>query len=147
MQLTGSIRSILEQKRGVIHTAAPSDSVFDAIKKMAEKEVGALIVVDDEHVVGIVSERDYARKVILRGHSSKEITVAQIMSSPVIFVDPEYSMEECMRIITDQRIRHLPVMRGSRLIGIISIGDLVNAILSEQSETIRHLEAYISGAG
>jgi CBS domain-containing protein len=147
MQLTASVRSILEQKGGKVHSIAPSDSVYRAIEKMAQLEVGALLVLDEEQIVGIVSERDYARKVILKGHLSRETTVAEIMSSPVIFVGPEYTVAECMKIVTEHRIRHLPVMRAGLLCGMISIGDLVNAILSEQSETIRHLEAYITGAG
>lgn len=145
MQLSGSIRPILEQKGGFICSVSPSDSVYKAIAMMAEKQVGALLVLFEDKIVGIVSERDYARKVILKGHNSKDTTVAEIMSSPVIVVTPDHTLVECMKIITEHRIRHLPVLEHERLVGVISIGDLVNAILSEQSETIRHLEAYISG--
>jgi CBS domain-containing protein len=145
MELTGSIRPILERKGGLVCSVSPSDSVYKAIEMMAEKQVGALIVLFEDKIVGIISERDYARKVILKGYFSRELTVAEIMSSPVITVTPNHTLAQCMQIITDHRIRHLPVLEGDRLVGVISIGDLVNAILTEQSETIRHLEAYISG--
>jgi len=145
MQLSGSIRPILEQKSGYVGSVTPTDSVYQAIATMADKQVGALLVLFEDKIVGIVSERDYARKVILKGRSSKDTPVAEIMSSPVIVVTPDHSVAECMKIISDHHIRHLPVLERERLVGIVSIGDLVNAILSEQSETIRHLEAYISG--
>lgn len=145
MQLTDSIASLLKQKGGYICSISPSDTVFDAIAMMADKKVGALLVIVDGRVVGILSERDYARKVILQGRSSKTTQVSEIMSTPVIFVSPEHSVGECMQIITDHRIRHLPVMDGQQLVGIISIGDLVNWTLSAQRETIRHLESYITG--
>jgi CBS domain-containing protein len=145
MHLSKSIRPILKQKGGLICSVSPSDTVYTAIAMMAEKQVGALLVLFDGKIVGIVSERDYARKVFLKGRSSKETTVSEIMTSPVIAVSPEHTVGECMKIITDHRIRHLPVMEQERLVGVVSIGDLVNWILSEQRETIRHLEAYISG--
>lgn len=145
MDLSESIASILKQKSGVICSVSPSDSVFDAIAMMAEKQVGALLVVFDGKLVGILSERDYARKVILQGRSSKTTSVSEIMTSPVIFVSPKHTVGECMEIITDLRIRHLPVMDEEQLVGMISIGDLVNYILSAQRETIRHLESYITG--
>jgi CBS domain-containing protein len=112
---------------------------------MAEKQIGALIVVSEGKVAGIVSERDYARKVILKGRASKETTVSEIMTAPVIAVSADHSVGDCMKIITDHHIRHLPVMDGERPTGMVSIGDLVNWIISEQTETIRHLEAYITG--
>lgn len=146
MQLNESIRPILKRKSGFVCSISPTDSVYAAIAKMAEKQVGALVVLFDGRVVGIVSERDYARKVILKNRSSKETAVSEIMSSPVIVVSPEHTIVECMKIISDHHIRHLPVMEGENLAGLISIGDLVTWILTEQSETIRHLEAYISGA-
>jgi CBS domain-containing protein len=145
MQLSESIGQIVKQKGGLIRSVSPSDSVYSAIATMAEKQVGALVVILDGKILGVVSERDYARKVILKGRSSKETTVAEIMSSPVITVSPEHTVGDCMKIITDRRIRHLPVLDQGRLVGVISIGDLVNWILSEQRETIRHLEAYITG--
>jgi predicted transcriptional regulator len=145
MQLSDSISEIIKQKGGVICSVAPSDSVYDAIAMMAEKQVGALLVISESKIVGIVSERDYARKVILCGHSSKETKVKEIMSSPVIAVSPEHTVVECMKIITDHHIRHLPVLDRERVVAVISIRDLVNWILLAQSETIRHLEAYITG--
>jgi CBS domain-containing protein len=145
MHLSESIRPILKKKGGVIYSVAPSDSVQVAIAMMAEKQVGALLVITDGTIVGIVSERDYARKVFLKGKSSPNTTVSEIMSSPVVAVSPEHSVGDCMQIITEHRIRHLPVLEHERLIGMISIGDLVDSILSSQRETIRHLEAYITG--
>lgn len=145
MQLSESIGPILKQKGGFVCSVSPVNSVYDAIAMMAENQVGALLVLYEGKIVGIISERDYARKVILKGRSSRETTVAEIMSSPVVTVSPEHTIGECMKIITDHRIRHLPVLDRERLVGMISIGDLVNQILSEQRETIRHLEAYITG--
>ncbi len=145
MQLSESIRFIVKHKGGVIYSIAPTDSVYEAVAMMAERQVGALLVTLGDKVVGIVSERDYARKVILKGRSSKETMVSEIMSSPVIAVGPDHTVGECMKIMTDHRIRHLPVMDGEHLAAMISIGDLVNWIISEQKETIRHLEAYITG--
>jgi CBS domain-containing protein len=145
VQLSESIGPILKQKAGHVCSVSPSDSVYDAIAQMAEKQVGALLVTFNEKIVGIVSERDYARKVILKGRSSKETPVSEIMSSPVVTVSPEHSVGECMELITDRHIRHLPVLNGEKIMGVISIGDLVNWILSAQRETIRHLEAYITG--
>jgi CBS domain-containing protein len=145
MQLSESIRPILKKKGGVVFSVAPSDSVYAAIATMAEKKIGALLVISDGKVVGIVSERDYARKVFLKGRSSPHTTVSEIMSSPVIAVSPEHTVGDCMAIITEHRIRHLPVLERDRLVGMISIGDLVDSILSSQRETIRHLEAYITG--
>jgi CBS domain-containing protein len=145
MQLSESIRPILKKKNGVIFSVAPSDSVQTAIATMADKQIGALLVISDGKIVGIVSERDYARKVFLKGRSSPQTTVSEIMSSPVIAVSPDHSVGDCMQIITEHRIRHLPVLEHERLVGMISIGDLVNSILASQRETIRHLEAYITG--
>jgi CBS domain-containing protein len=146
MQLSESIRPIVKQKGGLVCSISPTSSVYEAIAMMAEKQVGALLVVVQDKIVGIISERDYARKVILKGRSSKDTSVSEIMSSPVIAVSSEHTVGECMKIITDHHIRHLPVLDQERLAGVISIGDLVNWIISAQNETIRHLEAYISGS-
>lgn len=145
MELTGKIGSLLGNKGRQIWSLAPSASVYDAVAMMAEKEVGALPVIDGEQLVGIVSERDYARKVILKGKSSRETLVTEIMSSPVMSVTPLDTVEECMRIVTEMRIRHLPVVEGSRVVGMVSIGDLVKWMITAQKETISHLEAYIGG--
>ena len=120
MQLTETIRPILKQKGGLVCSVAPSSSVYTAIAMMAEKRVGALLVLFEDKILGIVSERDYARKVILKGRSSKETTVAEIMSSPVIVVSPEHTLAECMKIMSEHRVRHLPVLESERLVGVIS---------------------------
>ena len=145
MHLSESIRTILNKKGGVIYSVAPTDSVQSAIALMAEKQVGALLVIFEGALVGIVSERDYARKVFLKGRSSPHTAVSEIMTSPVVAVSPDHTVGDCMQIITEHRIRHLPVLERERLVGMISIGDLVNSIISAQHETIRHLEAYITG--
>jgi CBS domain-containing protein len=144
-ELKTPIHAVLKGKAREIWSTQPDATVYQALEIMAEKQVGALPVMQLDELVGIISERDYARKVILMGRSSKETPVGEIMGSPVISVSPQHTVEECMRIITDNRVRHLPVIDAGRMIGIISIGDLVNWIINEQQETIRHLEAYISG--
>jgi CBS domain-containing protein len=144
-QLSSTIQAVLKNKTGEVWSTTPTASVYEAIEMMAEKRVGALPVMQQGQLCGILSERDYARKVILKGRSSKDTPVADIMSADPITISPQHTVAECMRIVTDERIRHLPVVEGGKVIGIVSIGDLVNWVISEQQETIRHLEAYISG--
>jgi len=138
------IRELVEQKGRDIWSVGPQDSVFEAIELMAEKGIGALLVMEDGKPVGILSERDYARKVILMGRASRETPVREIMSSPLIFADVEQSVEDCMSLMTDHRIRHLPVLDNHELAGVVSIGDLVKAIIDEQKFTIKQLETYIA---
>jgi CBS domain-containing protein len=140
-----TVREIIEAKGGDIWTIPPDRTVFDALKTMADKNVGALLVLDGEAITGILSERDYARKVILHGKSSKELQVSEIMSSKVYFVKPTDNVDDCMALFTNKRVRHLPVLEKEKLVGIISIGDVVKAVIAEQEFTIRHLENYITG--
>lgn len=146
MELTGKISSLLGKKGHQVWSLPAGASVYDAITLMAEKEIGALPVVEDGRLLGIVSERDYARKVFLKGRSSLETPVTEIMSSPVVSVTSSHTVEECMQMMTDKRIRHLPVTEGGKLVGIVSIGDLVNWVITAQRDTISHLEAFISGS-
>jgi CBS domain-containing protein len=135
--------ALLKHKGRVIYSVPPDAPVLEAIKQMAERSVGALLVMQNDRLLGVVSERDYARKVILKGRSSSETLVSQIMSSPVLTVRPDQSVNECMRLMTINRVRHLPVIEGDRVIGVLSIGDLVRAVLEEQQQTIEQLEHYI----
>ena len=128
-----------------VYTITPHASVRDAIKLMAQKGIGALLVTDGERIVGMVTERDYARKVVLMGRSSSETPVRDIMTAPVMYVNPEQSNEECMALMTENRLRHLPVMSGEELVGLVSIGDLVKDIISQQQFVIEQLENYIRG--
>jgi CBS domain-containing protein len=137
------ITSILKTKGNAIWSVAPDATVFEAIARMAEKGIGALLVMSEQKLVGIVSERDYARKVILQGRSSKDTRVDEIMTSHLITVTPEYTIDDCMRLMTQHRIRHLPVTDCDSVVGMLSIGDLVNAIISAQAQTIDHLHTYI----
>ncbi len=140
-----TVRMILKKKGNAVWTMPPEATVYDAIKMMAEKSAGAMLVVSEGKLLGIVSERDYARKVILKGKMSRDTKVSEIMSSPVTTVDLERTADECMRLVTEKRIRHLPVVDQGQLVGVISIGDLVKAIVSVQAETIQYLSDYIEG--
>jgi CBS domain-containing protein len=145
MEIAGSVGAILAHKGSAVWSIAPNAMVFDAIQLMADKNVGALPVVDNGQLIGMISERDYTRKVILKGKSSKETPVRDIMTEELITVKTSDTVSECMRVMTDKRIRHLPVMDGSEMIGIVSIGDLVRRIISAQTATIDNLEKYITG--
>ncbi|HOP60935.1 MAG TPA: CBS domain-containing protein [Candidatus Saccharicenans sp.] len=140
-----TVKQMLEEKGHQVWTISPEATVFEALKIMADKDIGALIVVEKDQVVGIISERDYARKVMLKGKSSLETPVKDIMSTEIYYVGPEVSVDECMALMTEKRIRHLPVMDNGKLIGVISIGDVVKSIISTQKVTIEHLQNYIMG--
>ena len=139
------VQHLLDTKGGDVISIAPEASVFDAIKLMADRAVGSLLVMQGEEMIGIVTERDYARKVILLGRSSETTRVEQIMSAEVFAASVEQTVQECMTLMTEKRIRHLPVVEDDRVIGLISIGDLVQAIISDQQQAIEQLENYISG--
>ena len=145
MNVTGTIDSILNQKSGEVWSVPPDATVYDAVALMAEKNIGALVVIQDDKLVGILSERDYTRKVMLRGKRSRETKVSEIMSTNLTTVDPKQSVDDCLRFMTDKRIRHLPVVQEGKICGVISIGDLVKHVISVQSATLDQLERYISG--
>jgi CBS domain-containing protein len=138
-----TVQQLLESKRYSVVSVTSSSTVLDALKVMAEKEIGAVVVIDNEHLAGIFSERDYARKVVLQGKSSKETPVREIMTEKVVCVRPEQTVEDCMGLMTDRRIRHLPVLDHKKVIGVVSIGDIVKEMLSEKEFVIRQLESYI----
>ena len=140
-----TVRQLLETKGADVVWVAPESNVLDALKLMAEREIGAVLVLEGSRLIGIMSERDYARKVILKGKSSQDTRVREIMTERVVYARPEQTVPECMALMTSKRVRHLPVLEGERLIGVLSIGDLVKETISEQEFTIRQLENYIRG--
>jgi CBS domain-containing protein len=144
MEIAGSVGSVLAHKGFAVWSIAPNSMVFDAIQLMADKNVGALPVVDNDQLVGMISERDYTRKVSLKDKSSKDTPVREIMTQEVVTVNAADTITECMRVMTDSRIRHLPVMEGKKMIGLVSLGDLVKWVISAQAATIDALEKYIS---
>ena len=147
MKITDPIGLVLKNKEeNRVLTIAPEQSVYEAIKIMSEYNVGALLVLSNQRLVGILSERDYARKGDLKDHLSKETKVQQIMSSPVVFVSPKQTVDECMTIMTERHFRHLPVLQDEMVVGVISIGDLVKCVISGQAQTIKALQGYITGA-
>ena len=140
-----TVRNILQSKGSDIWSIAPDTLVFDALKVLSEKNIGALLVVESDRLVGIFSERDYARKVALKGETSHNIAVRNIMTPEPVFVTPDQTIENCMALMSDKHIRHLPVLENNKLIGMISIGDVVKAVISEHVDTIKQLENYITG--
>jgi CBS domain-containing protein len=141
-----SVAQILKSKADqTVYTIAPTASVFDAVKMMADRNIGALVVMEGEKIVGIISERDYARKIVLMARSSKDTPVRNIMTSPAMYVSPVQRSEECMALMTENRVRHLLVIDSGKMIGLVSIGDLVKDIISEQKFIIQQLEHYIAG--
>jgi CBS domain-containing protein len=145
VKLNDAVGLILKQKGSRVHSIPPDATVYEALQKMADENVGALVVLEGTNLVGLISERDYARKVILKDRSSREMMVHEIMSSPVVTVNPRATVDECMYRMTDKRCRHLPVVEEGQVVGVVSIGDLVNWIMTVQDVTIHQLEDYITG--
>ena len=145
MNPNATVSEILNQKGSNAWSISPNATVFEAIQMLADKNVGALLVTEGDKLVGIISERDYTRKVVLKGRSSRDTAVKEILSGRVIHVQPSQTIEECMRLMTGHHIRHLPVLDGEKIVGVVSIGDLVNWIISAQSSTIQQLQTYIAG--
>jgi len=143
-KVAGTARSVLEQKGSIVHSIGPEASVYDAIARMDEHKIGALFVIEQSRLVGVVTERDYARKVILQDRASKQTSVRDVMTSPVVYVQVSTPLSECMRIIDHERVRHLPVMDDGRLVGVVSIGDVVRAVIAQQADTIDYLNTMIT---
>lgn len=145
MEIHGTVRDILQNKGGEVWTTTPESTVYDAIGLMGEKNIGALVALENGEVVGVLSERDYSRKVVLQGRTSRDTLVGDILSRPAITVDCGDSIETCMQLMTSRRIRHLPVVEDGALVGLVSMGDLVNWVMQSQRHTIQQLQGYISG--
>jgi len=141
----GTINEILQNKGSAYVSIGPDATIFEVIQLMADKNVGSVLVTQGDQLVGIITERDYTRKVALKGKSSKNTKVREILTEKVLYVSPNHGVDECMRLMTDHRVRHLPVMNGGKIVGVVSIGDLVNWIISTQGTTIQQLETYITG--
>jgi CBS domain-containing protein len=140
-----SVKDILQEKGTQVYAISPDAKVYEALQLMAEKNVGALMVMEGDRAVGLISERDYARKIVLKGKFSKDVPVHEIMTADIVRIGPDRNVENCMELMTDKRVRHLPVFDNDRLIGIISIGDIVKAIIEHKEEIIKQLEGYIKG--
>lgn len=145
MEITGTVSSLLESKGRVVHAVAPDVTVFEAIRQLAEKNIGALLVMEEGRLAGLFSERDYTRKVALLGRNSRETRVREVISGQVITVTGSATVHECLRLMTERRVRHLPVLQDGQVAGVVSIGDLVNWVISAQRATINQLENYIAG--
>jgi CBS domain-containing protein len=145
MNLTGTVRSILQQKGNDVYSLPPDATVYDALQKMSANDTGALMVIDNGKLLGVISERDYARKGILQGRMSKQTPVSEVMVTPAIVATLESTVEDCMRLMTVNRVRHLPIVDRDKVVGVVSVGDLVKSIISAQAETIDRLQDYITG--
>jgi CBS domain-containing protein len=145
MDVAGNISAILTNKPRELFSVAPDDTVYDAVKLMADKNVGALLVMEGAKLAGLISERDYSRKIMLKGKKSRETKVREIMSTNLTVIPPNEPVDQCLRLMTDKRVRHLPVLDGDKVVGVISIGDLVKCVIDCQSAAIEHLESYIHG--
>ena len=140
-----TVKELLREKGNQVWSVAPQTTVYEALELMAKKNIGSLVVLEKEDVVGIFTERDYARKVVLQGRTSKTTTIGELMTTEVLYIKPDETMENCMAIMTDKRLRHLLVMENNKLAGVVSIGDIVKAVISDREFTIRELERYITG--